>query len=99
MCKRILTALFFAAFAASAQTQELPKRYQITESPKDTPKETPKETPTATPAAAGQTIQVDVSGATQWTDTGIDLLPGARVQITATGSLQYDQLASPDGLT
>jgi hypothetical protein len=90
MRKPIIAAAVLAALSASAHAQQLPKRYQIAENPAEAPK--------TTPPTAGKTLQIDVSGTNQWTDTGLDLFPGTRVQITATGSLQYDQLASPDGL-
>src|SRR5579872_7505731 len=92
MCKRIAAAVFCAALTASAQTEQLPKRYQITG-------ESPSETPKIKPPKAGKNVKIDVPGANQWTDTGIDLVPGTRVEIIATGTLQYDKPASPDGLT
>lgn len=49
-----------------------------------------------------KSYQFDLTATKQWLDTGIDLLPGARLSITATGELQYPQTqaaATPDGLT
>ena len=54
-----------------------------------------------TTLAALKHSEFDVSGGQQWFDTGIDLLPGARVAIGATGSLDYGtgQAVTPDGLS
>ncbi|HYN15876.1 MAG TPA: DUF4197 family protein [Terriglobales bacterium] len=43
--------------------------------------------------------ELDVPGASQWTDTGIELVPGDRVVITAAGSIQNSagQAAGPEG--
>ncbi len=48
-----------------------------------------------------QTKQFELPASQQWLDTGIDLQPGARIAITASGSIQYAnaaQAANPDGL-
>ena len=56
------------------------------------------------PAAATTTrklaYELDIPGSSQWTDTGIDVLPGDQVTVTATGSVQGQQfgLAGPGGL-
>jgi Zn-dependent protease with chaperone function len=44
--------------------------------------------------------ELDVPGASQWTDTGIDLVAGDRVVITASGSIQTSaaQASGPEGL-
>jgi Zn-dependent protease with chaperone function len=44
--------------------------------------------------------ELDVPGASQWTDTGIELAPGDRVVITAAGSIQTSaaQASGPEGL-
>jgi hypothetical protein len=50
---------------------------------------------------AGGSYNVDVSGSTGWKDAGVDLQPGDRLIVTATGELQYadaQQPAGPDGL-
>jgi hypothetical protein len=59
-------------------------------------------------AAAGKTYEVDVPATTMWLDTNIDLLAGAQIQFTATGTASYPstdskgqsrvQSFSPDGL-
>jgi len=41
------------------------------------------------------THEVDVPGSAQWTDTGVDLLPGQSVTITATGTLQFMDGGAP----
>jgi len=49
-----------------------------------------------------KSYEFDVTGTKQWLDTGIDLLAGGRVSITASGSLQYPQAqtaATPDGMS
>src|SRR5580693_7150210 len=40
-------------------------------------------------AAAGKTYEVDVPATTVWLDTKIDLLAGAQIQFTATGTASY----------
>jgi hypothetical protein len=54
------------------------------------------------PLLCGQTDkkELDISGATPWTDTGIDLKQGDTVRITATGTLRYAGAKEngPDGL-
>ena len=40
--------------------------------------------------------QIDVAGGQQWVDTQIDLSPGDRVNITATGEVQF-QMQAPNG--
>jgi LssY C-terminus len=43
--------------------------------------------------------EIKVDGSRPWSDTGIQLLPGDRVAVTSTGSLDYNQAkATPDGL-
>jgi len=59
-------------------------------------------------AAAGKIYEVDVPATTMWLDTNIDLLAGAQIQFTATGTASYPstdskgqsrvQSFSPDGL-
>jgi hypothetical protein len=63
-----------------------------------------QQTPTAQTAATqtGKTaFSADLPGETTWKDTGVDLAAGDRVEITASGQLQYSeatQPAGPDGL-
>lgn len=42
------------------------------------------------------TQEIDVSGGQQWIDTKLDLLPGDRVVITASGEVQF-QMQTPNG--
>ncbi|HEX4001848.1 MAG TPA: LssY C-terminal domain-containing protein [Candidatus Acidoferrales bacterium] len=62
---------------------------------------------TAAPAtAAAKSYELDVSGSEQWIDTNIDLRPGEKIHIAATGTLTYPapdsskpaQSFGPDGL-
>ena len=58
---------------------------------------TPAKTSTAASSYSG-----DISGSTQWKDTGVDVKPGDKVEITASGKLQYadaQQSTGPEGLT
>lgn len=60
-----------------------------------------KRTSTKPPTDQKGAKDVDVSATREWTDTGIDLAPGDRLVITATGTLQFPntpQAAGPDGL-
>lgn len=52
---------------------------------------TPGATATATvaTATAGKTYEVDIPASTMWLDTKIDLLAGAQIQFTATGTAAY----------
>jgi len=43
----------------------------------------------ASTAAAGKTYEVDVPATTLWLDTKLDLLAGAQIQFTATGTATY----------
>lgn len=72
-----------------AQNQPLPKRYTVVDST------------TRSAAPTQKAFELDVSGDKQWTDTGIDLLAGARVSVAASGSLQYGQAqaAGPEGMS
>jgi LssY C-terminus len=49
------------------------------------------DTPTAAAATAnaGKTYEVDIPATTMWLDTKIDLLAGAQIQFTATGTASY----------
>src|ERR1700674_3306615 len=65
-------------------------------------------TATAATATAGKTYEVEVPATTMWLDTKIDLLAGAQIQFTATGTAAYSstdskgqtkvQSFSPEGL-
>ena len=48
------------------------------------------------PATKSSEVEVEVSGGQPWVDTKIDLMPGERVSITATGTVQF-QMQSPTG--
>ena len=59
-----------------------------------------------TTAALGKSYEFDVPATTMWLDTKLNLLAGAEIQVTATGSATYpttdakgrDQTFTPDGL-
>jgi hypothetical protein len=64
---------------------------------------TPVASPTTTGATAtasaaiateGKTYEVDVPATTMWLDTKIDLLAGAQIQLTATGTAEYSSTDS-----
>jgi hypothetical protein len=65
-------------------------------------------TPAGAAATAGKSYELDVPATTMWLDTKIDLLAGAQIQFTATGTASYPstdskgqskvQSFSPDGL-
>jgi hypothetical protein len=83
----------------SQQQQQTPPKVEFGLRPKmavpaaDTspsPSETPKNSKRKT------SEDVEVSGGQQWVDTKLDLLPGDRVAITATGSVQF-QMQDPNG--
>jgi hypothetical protein len=48
---------------------------------------------------ANKTYEIDVDASKQWVDTKVDLRAGARLHITATGTISYPQGGSmgPDG--
>jgi hypothetical protein len=64
--------------------------------------------PAGAAATAGKSYELDVPATTMWLDTKIDLLAGAQIQFTATGTASYPsadskgqskvQSFSPDGL-
>ena len=49
---------------------------------------------------AANRVELDVSASQVWTDTGINLQPGDRVTISASGTIQldYTHVCKPDGL-
>jgi len=49
---------------------------------------------------ANKTYQIEVDASKQWVDTNIDLRPGEKLHITATGTITYEKGGSfgPDGL-
>lgn len=55
---------------------------------------------TASCLFAAQQKQIDVSAAQVWTDTGLDLKAGDSVDITATGTIEFDaeHSSGPDGI-
>lgn len=66
------------------------------------------EQPAPASPPAGKSFEFDVAASKQWIDTGLDLQPGEKLHITATGSITYpagDSSKSkphtfgPDGLT
>jgi hypothetical protein len=63
--------------------------------------QSPVSSSSAAPAKARKlAYELDVPGASQWTDTGIELVPGDRVVITAAGNIQIAaaQKSGPEGL-
>ncbi|MBV8817553.1 MAG: LssY C-terminal domain-containing protein [Acidobacteriaceae bacterium] len=50
---------------------------------------------------AKKSYELDISAGKQWTDSGIDVLSGTRLAVSATGTVQFEQApaAGPDGLT
>lgn len=61
----------------------------------------PKRYQVADASPSQKSFELDIPGDKQWTDTGVDVLAGARLSITGTGSLQYAQAqaAGPEGLS
>ncbi len=63
---------------------------------------TTSETSVPSAAAAGErklSYDIKVEGNKPWTDTGIQLVPGDRIDVKSTGALDYNQAkATPDGL-
>jgi hypothetical protein len=74
-----LMCAFSLAICAAAQTQ--PSASQSA--------------PAATAASSSTKHELDVPGSSQWMDTGVDLLVGQSVTITATGTLQYMDGGTP----
>ncbi len=69
--------------------------------PASTPPGTAPATETAATAGANRKLSYDVqvSGAQQWSDTGIDLIAGDRVELTGEGAVDYGvKKAAPEGL-
>jgi hypothetical protein len=68
------------------------------------PKQDPlmvKKSSTKPPAGQKGAKDVDVAATREWTDTGVDLAPGDKLLITATGTLKFATTvdpAGPDGL-
>src|SRR5271155_2754754 len=65
----------------------------------DTPVRAPFPNPGAhSPAQQSpSSYSADLPGSTRWQDTGLDLQPGDRVEIAATGQLQYAEAKTPTG--
>jgi len=75
----------------------------VAQTPGTSPDAQPQASTAPTVPAASEkrklSADVKVSAAQPWVDTGIDLAPGDKVQISADGALDYlGQKASPDGL-
>lgn len=96
--------LTFAVVTCSASQQAIPE-YNDPNQPPAAPATAAPGTPVApsSPAALAKTrklaYELDVPGASQWTDTGIDVLPGDRLTVTATGNIQSSaaQASGPEG--
>ncbi len=82
--------------AAEPQSQNVaPRPSQVAPTP------TPSAAATVTSATSRKlAYELEVPGSAQWTDTGIDLLPGDRVTVTATGKIHGGQFGDtgPGGL-
>jgi len=89
-CGSLSAGLTLALVTAAASQQAIPE-YNDTQQPPAVAAPTAP----ATSAAVARKLagEIDVSGTSQWTDAGIDVLPGDRLTITAAGSIQ-----SPAGL-
>ncbi len=68
--------------------------------PQQTPPAAATQTRSAPPSKRKLALEIDVAGGRQWTDTGIAIVPGDRVSITATGTVQTATMQSvgPEGL-
>lgn len=93
-------ALLLLLFAAAVLCAPAP----ATQSPSSTSAEAPA---AQTNANSAKTYEFDVSATTQWLDTNLDLSSGAKLRITATGTITYPPGSSkkskartfgPDGL-
>jgi len=89
-------AVFFAPSRASAQTTGDPQPSQQIDAP--------SATPATVPAKAKKRLSKDftLKSDSIWTDTGIDLEPGEKIVVTASGTLRYADAKSdngPDGLS
>ncbi len=91
MRRRLAFPLFFALLLSVCA----PAQFRITTAP--LPKTDAATTPT--PSTGAVKKQLDISAATQWTDTGIDLKPGDKVSIASDGQLKLFQGAAvtPEG--
>ena len=94
------------AVATCAAWQQAIPEYNDPQQPSTPATSAPAATTPSTPSAPADTgksrklaSELDVPGASQWTDTGIDLVAGDRLVITAAGNIQTSalQATSPDG--
>ena len=100
------TGLAFALVTCAVSQQAIPEYNDPRQPPAPTTSApAAPATPTlSTPADTGKArklaYELDVAGASQWTDSSIDLIAGDRLMITATGKIQSSGAlaASPEGL-
>ena len=52
---------------------------------------------TTTNAPTGKTVEIDVPGNQQWTDTGLDVAAGEVIRITATGTVKFSNAQTENG--
>jgi hypothetical protein len=102
----VAAGLTLAVATCAAWQQAIPEYNDPQQPPTPTatgPAATTPSTPSAT-ADTGKTrklaYELDVPGASQWTDTGVEVAAGDRLVFTAAGNIQTSalQAASPDGL-
>jgi hypothetical protein len=91
--------LTLALVAAAASQQAIPEYNDLQQPPPGAASATPAP---ASPAAAARKLagEIDVAGTSQWTDTGMEVVPGDRLTITAAGNIQTSAglAAGPEGL-
>jgi hypothetical protein len=102
-CVSLAAGLTLALATGAASQQGIPEyndakqpTAQTTAAPAAPPAPAVSATPVKTRKLA---YELDIPGASQWTDTGIEVVPGDRLVITATGSIQNStaQAAGPEG--
>ena len=87
----LLLAVFAAPSPASAQATADPTPSQQTDAP--------SAAPASVPAKAKKRLSKDftLKSDSIWTDTGIDLKPGEKIVVTASGTLRYSDAKSDNG--
>lgn len=96
-CASLAAGLTLALVTGAAAQQVVPEYND----PQQPPAAAPTAPAPASPAAAPRKLagEIDVSGTSQWTDTGMDVVPGDRLTITAAGNIQSSAglAAGPEG--
>ena len=87
----LMLAVFAAPSSAPAQATADPPSSQQTDAP--------SAAPAAVPAKASKRLSRDftLKSDSIWTDTGIDLKPGEKIVVTASGTLRYSDAKSDNG--